>query len=46
MDRLRCSVEQLPDDLYRVQYEGCNTVFSSNGLFAADMTTIFDETAI
>ena len=46
MDRLRCRVEQLPDNLYRVQYDGCNTVFSSNGLFAADTTTIFDEAAI
>ena len=46
MDRLRCSVEQLPEYLYRVQYDGCNTVFSVNGLFAADIATTFDETAL
>lgn len=46
MDCLRCSVDQLPDNLYRVQYDGCNIVFSSNGLFAADTTTTFDVTTI
>ena len=46
MDRLRCSEEQLPEYLYRVQYDGCNTVFSIDGLFAADIATTFDETAI
>lgn len=46
MDRLRCSEEQLPEHIYRVQHDGCNTVFSIDGLFAADIATTFDETAI
>ncbi|KAF2210292.1 hypothetical protein CERZMDRAFT_121891 [Cercospora zeae-maydis SCOH1-5] len=46
MDRLRCSLQELPDYLYRVQYNGCNTEFSDRGLFAADNTTTFDETNI
>ena len=39
-------MKQLPENLYRVQYDGCSTVFSFNGLFAADTATTFDETAI
>lgn len=37
---------QLPRNLYRVQYSGCNTEASDTGLSAADTISFFDEQAL
>ena len=43
MEKFRCSPAVLPSNLYRVQYPGCQTILSGEGLAAKDINVTYSE---
>lgn len=46
MDRFRCQTKYLPANLYRVQYDGCQTSYFETGLEARDTSTFYSESEL
>jgi len=43
MLKYRCQTDQLPQNLYRVQFHGCQTTLSGTGLEARDTSLVFSD---
>lgn len=46
MDQYRCPPEELPFELYRIQYPGSRTLRTDEGLVASDTTTSFGDSEL